>query len=315
MPTPEPISRAELRRQGLSDDQITRLSRSARLCRLRRGLYAATDDAEAQLRAALLAHAGRQPRVSHLSAARLLGLPEPLTGWPPPELTSTRPPTLRRPDLRIATAPLPTGHLARLRGVPITAPARTVVDCARVLHPRDGLAIADAGLRTRLVQMSALRDVLSFQAGWPGVVSARKSVHLASGRRESPFESWSAWGFSELGVMPDEWQIDVLDGSGAFVARCDAWWPGVAGEADGRSKYRLAAAERGGAGPDELFDVLAAERRREAAIRALNIDVVRWEARDVLSPDRLERLGRRIRDAVRDAETRTIRGTVRSSPR
>ena len=47
--------------------------------------------------------------------------------------------------------------------------------------------------------------------------------------------------------MP-HWQVTVLDEEGVFLGRADAYWKeGVAGEADGRAKYRLASLERTGA--------------------------------------------------------------------
>ncbi len=105
---------------------------------------------------------------------------------------------------------------------------------------------------------------------------------LGDGRRESPLESWSAWAFDESGVVRPDWQVEIHDIAGIFVGRSDCWWPSVAGEADGRSKYALAAAERIGA--TTVYEVLQAERRREQRLRDAGAEVIRWSAADVLNP-------------------------------
>jgi hypothetical protein len=119
---------------------------------------------------------------------------------------------------------------------------------------------------------------------------------LADGRRETPFESWSAWAFATQGLQLPVWQVTVLDEEGAFLGRTDAWWKeGVAGEADGRAKYRLASLERTGAVDAEgLAGALDDERRRERELRQAGVVIVRWEPRDVLRPDRQRRLAAQL---------------------
>jgi pimeloyl-CoA synthetase len=83
-----------------------------------------------------------------------------------------------------------------------------------------------------------------------------------------------------------------------FIARADCWWSaGVVGEADGRSKYALAAAERGG-DAKAVFDVLQAERRREQRLRDVGADVVRWSTGEVLKEPAARRLAQRIIGAI-----------------
>jgi hypothetical protein len=113
----------------------------------------------------------------------------------------------------------------------------------------------------------------------------------ADGRRESPAESWSAWAFAEHGVPAPLWQVEVCDARGALAGRVDSWWKeGVAGEVDGRAKYRLRALERGGVGADTLARVLDEERLREMAVRRTGALVVRWDPRDVLDEPRTREL-------------------------
>ena len=133
-------------------------------------------------------------------------------------------------------------------------------------------------------------------------------MELADGRRETPVESWSAWAFSVQGLPPPVWQVTVLDEEGVFLGRTDAWWKeGVAGEADGRAKYRLGALERTGAVDAEgLARTLDDQRRRERELRQAGVVVVRWEPRDLLQPDRQRRLTAQL---VREL------GEVRRRPR
>lgn len=128
-------------------------------------------------------------------------------------------------------------------------------------------------------------------------------VARADGRRESAAESWSAWSFAEHGVPAPVWQVEVCDVEGVFAGRVDAWWRvGVAGEVDGRVKYRLRALERGGVGAETLARVLDEERLREMALRRTGALVVRWDPRDVLRPDREAGLARYLRGELARAE-------------
>jgi hypothetical protein len=142
-------------------------------------------------------------------------------------------------------------------------------------------------------------------------VQARRALELADGRRETPLESWSAWSFEETGVARPTWQVALCDAEGAFVARPDAWWDdGVAGEADGRLKYHLAALERGGVTADSLVSVLDAERRREAGVRRTGATVVRWGAADVLERRRATALAEHLRSELALADPGRFRGRV-----
>jgi hypothetical protein len=72
----------------------------------------------------------------------------------------------------------------------------------------------------------------------------------------------------------------------------------VAGEADGRVKYRLAALERGGLSGESLAAVLDEERERELRLRRAGVLVVRWSARDVLDAGAAAVLARDLREQV-----------------
>jgi len=135
------------------------------------------------------------------------------------------------------------------------------------------------------------------------------------GRRETPLEAWSAWVFHDLGVTAPAWQVEIFSASGLFVARTDCWWPGVVGEADGRAKYLLAAAERGGADADALARVLHQERERELDLRRLGAEIVRWGPPDVLNGRRAIELATSVNRVLATAErTARFTGSAHSSP-
>jgi hypothetical protein len=283
------FSRAEALVAGLSDDQVDHRVLRARWDRLRRGYYTRRNlDDQTRWRAEVLAvvRTHRRPLIlSHAHAARAWGLPGPLEGWGPISFTSCRPPARLRGGLRIAVRALPDEDIVCHGQVLVTSPARTLADCSRILPPHDALAMADAALHRGLTTHAAVRQASLQDLGRAGAQRAQRILALADARRETSLESWSAWSFAESEVEPPVWQVEICDRAGVFLGRVDAWWRhGVAGEADGRLKYRLRALERGGISSDGLAAVLDEERRREAGLRRSGALVVRWEARDVLRP-------------------------------
>jgi hypothetical protein len=269
---------AHARRAGMTRHQITHRVRSGRWHRLRRGVFCTAStwrDASSERRAALvgmavvLLHAGDAPfALSHASAAALHGLPVPTDG--PAWITvaaghgaSTHLDHLLRQEV----AALPATHLTRLRGWPVTTPARTAADCLRHLPPETSVAVADAALRAGLVTAEALSSVLAWQVSWPLASRGRVALGLVDGRRESALESRSAVVMHRFGLPDPLCQVDVRDESGRFLGRADFAWPefGVIGEADGRAKY--------GPNPVQAFE---AEKDRQAAIETLGYVVVRW---------------------------------------
>jgi hypothetical protein len=304
----------------LSNRQIDRRLANGTFTAARRGLLhlPADDSAGGQestltmplalpldVQAALLASPSRELIVSHASAARLWGLPRPLDGWPQPEFTATSGSNRRRRGIRVKVCALCDGDVVEQNAVLLTSADRTVADCLRTLPGRDALAVADAALHRGLATEAGVLENLHRQSGWPGVGVARQVFKLADFRRESPLESWSAWAFAHTGVPRPEWQVTVRGLDGQPIGRADCWWlrGAIVGEADGRAKYAMAAAERGGH-PEALLDVLQAERRREQRLREIGVDVIRWAAVDVLKEPLAHRLAQRILAAIMLGEQR-----------
>jgi hypothetical protein len=121
-------------------------------------------------------------------------------------------------------------------GVPVTTPARTLVDLAR--HSRhDAIVAADEALHEGLVDASDLDLALGRATGWPGVRRARGVLALASELAESPLESLARLAVHDSGLPMPHLQVE-LDAFGS-VYRVDMIWPDhrVILELDGRFKY------------------------------------------------------------------------------
>lgn len=226
--------------------------------------------------AACLARPGHA--VTGLSAAILHGLPT-LAVPDRPELTEARAPTRgRRTSAHIFAAELPPNAVTERYGIGVATVARTVVDVAR--HDRhDGILVADAALRDRLVTVDDLACALDTATRWPGVVQAREVVALASGLAESPIESLLRLALHDDGFPTPVPQFPV-HGYYADLALPEY---GLLLEADGREKYT----------GDELWR----EKRREQAMRRDG-----WWCERVLMSDVLEgwpSTRRRIRRAMR----------------
>mgnify|MGYP001671329974 CR=1 FL=1 len=142
--------------------------------------------------------------------------------------------------------------------------ARRFPRAAALLH-QVASGDAEAGFTSRLEE--ALARMPETARGGP---RARQAVRLADGRSESPGESMSRVRMWEHRLPKPELQVSVRVGSELYIL--DFYWPdhGVAGEFDGRVKYRSASF---GQDPE---DVVWREKLREDALRASGLTVARW---------------------------------------
>ncbi|MGH3716806.1 MAG: DUF559 domain-containing protein [Micromonosporaceae bacterium] len=290
-----PFSRREAIGQGLTAAQIRSRRESGEWASLRRGVYIGRSrlaPLDGTGRAAVAAAAALQPLtgdpvVSHESAAVLWDCP---TLRPPTaDVTVTR--ARRRKGTRdrgsgvlIHHAAVPPAHRTLHRGVPVTTPARTVIDIARGRSFRAGVVAADAALRRKLCTVEDMRTVCADCVRWPGVRRARAVAEFADGRAESPLESISRAAFHEHGLPAPELQVWVTD-----YDRVDFLWPRhrVIGEADGHTKYTEP-------------EVLRHEKDRQELLERLGYRVVRWTWDEVFR--RPDAVAHWIRTALAHAE-------------
>ena len=166
------VSRAQLAELGIGRGAIARRLEAGRLHPLHRGVYAVGHRAltrEGAWMAAVLIADGAV--LSHRSAAALWGIRP--SEQPKVEITASQ--NLRpRPRLRIHRATLPGDEVTVRRGIPVTTPARTLLDLAAVV-PYHHLARAatEAEIR-RLSSPTSLADLVARYPRRPGTPAVRR---------------------------------------------------------------------------------------------------------------------------------------------
>ena len=154
--------------------------------------------------------------LSHTSAAQCYELPL----VTPPDVIHVTIARVRRPGGRPGVhlwwADLQPWEIAD--GQQVTAPVRTVLDCARCLPMGEALVIADAAVARGLTTAGALRRRARRMRG-PGSPAARRIAEAVDGRSESPLESLQrtlhvVWGFVDL-------EPQVVIRSGGMTYRAD----------------------------------------------------------------------------------------------
>lgn len=288
---PQPFSRHEALRTGITATALSAAITAGLLIRLGSGLYAVRSPWEVlapwrhhHLLSLAAARLTPDAVLSHASNAAALGLPHP--AYPPSRVTMTLlgdARTSRRHDWRqFHRGETPHDHIELNSGRARTTPTRTVVDCARELHGRDALAIADGALRCGSVTEQALFAMRSHQRRWPRITKMDRVLLLADGRRENWLESASAWSMAAAGLPAPIPQVEVFGYDGEFLARVDNLWPdlGVVGEADGLGKYLL-----DGATDEGVTRAVSAERERESRLERRGLTVVRWTTAESITGD------------------------------
>lgn len=288
---PQPFSRHEVLRSGITATALSEAVKAAFVIRLGSGLYAVRSSWESltpwrQHHLLSLAAARLTPDavLSHASNAAALELPH--AAYPPSRVTMTLlgdERTSRRHDWRqFHRGETPLDHLELDAGRARTTADRTVVDCARELHGRDALAIADGALRRPMVTEQSLFEMRRHQRRWPRITRMDQALLLADGRRENWLESASAWSIAEAGLPAPTPQVEVFTLDGEFIARVDNLWPelGVVGEADGVGKYLL-----DGATEEGVARALAAETVRQGRLEQRGLAVARWTTAESITGD------------------------------
>jgi hypothetical protein len=172
------ISRQQLFDLGLSADTVDRRVKAGRLHRLHRGVYAVGHrvvSAEGRWYAAVFA-AGTGAVLSHASAAAAWELRS--EGGRLIEVTVNRGGRARREGLRLhRRREPPPDEVTTRSGIPITTPARTVLDLAATgLDGRPLEAVLDRAERLRLLDFAKLQQLLRRYPGRPGTPSLQATL-------------------------------------------------------------------------------------------------------------------------------------------
>lgn len=225
---------------------------------------------------------------SHRSAARAQGFDVFEDTAPMHLIELTRPAEIsgsyRHGDVAVMPAPCPPEHIEVRYDVPVTVPARTVVDVARHWSLTDALVVADSALRSRRVTTTDLQLVLDSQANWPGVLTAARTLPHADARAENPLESVCRAVFILNDLPMPDLQVNIGDADG-FIGRVDFLWReyGVIGEADGLLKYTSP-------------EVLRLEKLRQERLEQAGFIVIRFTWHEVVHQPAV--VARRVRAAL-----------------
>jgi hypothetical protein len=147
-------------------------------------------------------------------------------GWPmahtPTEHSITVPRNRRlsgRMGLTVQRVDLPSDAYGEIQGVLVTAPLRTVLDCARRLPLAQAVAIADSALRSGL-DIGELQSSARATTG-NGAGKVRRVASLADPNAGSVLESVLRVLVSVAGIPPSHTQYAVWDSDGRLVAVAD----------------------------------------------------------------------------------------------
>lgn len=279
----ELIRHKEMTARGYTATTLRKALATRRVRRLTRGVFVFADHpgletpwGEYELRARAVGMTLRTGVVSHVSAAALHGLWHSGRGADPIHSTNPGASSYATRDRIHHVTRLDASDVTVVDGIPVTTPARTVVDTTR-LDVSAGFITACAALHLELTTPEALADQVRKATGRTGAARARRAIGLADGRVESPLEAHSLLVFAEHGLPRPTLQPDIRVNGRVF--RPDFLWKEewVIGECDGAMKY--ADAEGRGA--------LVAEKQREDQLRAAGYDVIRWGASELRDPDSL----------------------------
>jgi hypothetical protein len=273
-----------------SRNKLSAAARAGEVSRVRRGAYCAPGDLhvdgpasaprEARLRAlaraaALHAQLRAEHVLSHATAALLHGC----LVWSTPEDTHVyqryRASGHAAADVRRHAWTLNADEVTRAAGLPVTSLTRTVVDCARTLHPLEALVIADSALALGLEREAAF-ETLRAQRGHRGKERAHLVIGLAELGPQSAWETWVRYELLRAGLPRPAVQMAVQTEAGVFHTDLgyERWALGI--EFDGLTKYRVDGVRPG---HDPALEYMS-EKDRADAIRGAGITIERASASD-----------------------------------
>lgn len=307
MAYPQLILAADASRIGQDPRLLAKRCRHGELVRVRRGVYvpaehwAALNDRQRHgvQAAALQDTAIKTPIFNGQTSALLWGLG--IIGCPSQLCTVTDDPVGGRSKHGIRrTLGSTTTGVCQLGDVWVTDKARTAVELTSTLNFAEALAVVDSSRRSPSFSASTeLADWDKDRAWGPAatlkeLTGAMEHLRSESRRRrvsgvldlstdlaESPGESMSRAQMILLNVPSPELQASFTLKNGR-IARTDFYWPelGLVGELDGQGKYLREELR----GTRTIQDVVMAEKARENALRALGLNMIRWDWADMMNP-------------------------------
>jgi hypothetical protein len=282
--TDDVIFRRRALADGVTASEIRHARDFGRLVRVGTGAYISDEhfaglDAQALHRVRIAAALQSRPPgvvVSHTSAALLHGMDLGDISLERVHLTRNHASGGGRTSgVHVHATPFDATDVVTVGGLPVTSPARTVVDAARISTFDQAVVVGDSALHRRLVTVEEILDAVGRAGPRKGIATARRAADFLDGRSESPGESLSRIRIRKHDLPSPELQHVLRDGTGAFLGRVDFFWTGsgVVGEFDGLGKY--------GVDGSQAAVAVHREKLREDAIRDAGYEVVRWTWRDL----------------------------------
>jgi hypothetical protein len=139
-------------------------------------------------------------------------------------------PSRSRDGLAVHNGPLPDDDIDEMVGLRVLTLDRVVADLLCTARPRDALATTDQALAAQPAELreafrAGLDRRLQTRADPRGTRSAGRLLGLASGRAESPPESWLRLEIVDLGYPLPEVNWSIRDAAGVELYRLDLAWP------------------------------------------------------------------------------------------
>ncbi len=289
------VSAAQLRQCGLSASAIGRRLQAGRLHRLHRGVYVPGHRRLPPLgwTAAAVLACGPGASASHLTAAGLHALRLDSRTLIDIAVSSAR----RHAHARVVT------HSARnlrphdvtvVDGIPVTSPARTLLDCAPVVGPAGTAKLVAVAERLGIFDLAAVDDLLLHVRGHRGRAILRTAiadVARTRGHTESAHEDRLLAAFRAARLPEPACNYPIQLPEGAFV-RPDFLWhaEGLVVEADPRVTHDTTANYR-------------SDRVRDRRLDAIGLQTMRFNDVDLRDPAGCAReVAERL--ALRRAESR-----------
>jgi hypothetical protein len=298
----------------LTPARLAELKSTGDLRRVRRGAYvwiAASEPHWSRREKMMLARcvaiartASLRYAFSHVSAALIHGCPI-WTPVPVAHVAQAVKPSAGRPaDVVRHLSRVFDSEVTSIRGLPVTTLERTILDCIRTLHPREGLVIADAGMRILIrpdrrhreayaARIEELRQRLLSRLERPDMARGRRRaqavLRAADPYAESAAESVLRWIAVSRGLPYPITQYRIETDQGLFYS--DMAWLARREHREGSASLPVALhAEFDGVGKygedvPGAVKAVRAEKVREDSIREGSGPMVRFMRSALDDPD------------------------------
>lgn len=137
------------------------------------------------------------------------------------DVVTARHDQVRRRGVRSRAALVEPGDVVEVHGIRCLSPVRVAFDLARQRRLVEAVVGIDAMLNRGGCRLDQLAAYIDDHPGWRGVRCAREALTHAEPLSESVMETRQRMGLVLAGLPRPRAQVELYDGSGAFVARLD----------------------------------------------------------------------------------------------